>query len=303
MSSTPSLSSKVILITGANSGIGKATALSLATLNPAQIWIAARNLANGDAAVAEIKAAAPAIDVRFVECDLASFDSVARAAREVVEGCGGRLDVLMLNAGIMGGHPGTTPQGHELQFGTNHVGHALLLKLLTPALLSTAETTVSTPRVVSVSSRGHAHTAALPAGGITFDTLKSSQADLSGVNKYTQSKLANVVYARQYALHYPQIISVAIHPGDVLTEIFNKGAGGGDEQIKYLAREVAPKRCGSLEEGIKNGVWAATAEGVLSGRYYEPVGVLGMGSELSKDTGLGVKLWAWTQREIEGWEL
>jgi len=203
----------------------------------------------------------------------------------------------------MGGHPGTTPQGHELQFGTNHIGHALLLKLITPLLLSTAETTGSAPRVISVSSRGHAHNAALPDGGIAFDTLRTSQAELSGVNKYTQSKLANVVYARQYALHYPQILSVAIHPGDVLTEIFNKGAEGGDEQIKYLAREVAPKKCGPLEEGIKHGIWAATAEGVLSGRYYEPVGVLGMGSELSKDEGLGKKLWTWTQREIEGRQL
>jgi len=101
MSLTPSLSSKVILITGANSGIGKATALSLATLNPAQLWIAARNVASGQATVSEIKATAPTVDVRFVECDLASFDSVARAAREVVDGCAGRLDVLMLNAGIV----------------------------------------------------------------------------------------------------------------------------------------------------------------------------------------------------------
>lgn len=203
----------------------------------------------------------------------------------------------------MGRHPGTTPQGHELQFGTNHIGHALLLKLLTPLLLSTAEKTGSKPRVISVSSRGHAHTAALPDGGIAFDTLKTSQSNLSGVNKYTQSKLANVVYARQFALHYPRILCMAIHPGDVLTEIFNKGAEGGDEQIKYLAREVAPKRCGSLEEGIKNGVWAATADGVLSGRYYEPVGVLGMGSEISRDRELGERLWAWTQREMEEWGL
>lgn len=101
MSSTPSLSSKVILITGANSGIGKATALSLALQNPAQLWVAARNVAGGHAAVADIKATTPTVDVRFVECDLASFDSVAKAAREVVDGCGGRLDVVMLNAGVV----------------------------------------------------------------------------------------------------------------------------------------------------------------------------------------------------------
>jgi NAD(P)-dependent dehydrogenase (short-subunit alcohol dehydrogenase family) len=74
------------------------------------------------------------------------------------------------------------------------------------------------------------------------------------VNKYTQSKLANILYTCQYALHYPQILCVAIHPSEVLTELFNKGAEGDDEQIKYLAREVAPKRCGSVEEGIKNGI-------------------------------------------------
>jgi retinol dehydrogenase-12 len=123
----------------------------------------------------------------------------------------------------MGGHPGTTPQGHEIQFGTNHLGHALLLKLLNPPLLSTASSTNSLPRVISLSSKGHAHTAALPTGGIAFPTLKSLQPELSSVNKYTQSKLANILYARQYALHYPQILCVAIHPGEVLTKLFSKG--------------------------------------------------------------------------------
>jgi retinol dehydrogenase-12 len=98
----------------------------------------------------------------------------------------------------------------------------------------------------------------------------------------------------------PQLVSVAIHPGEVLTELFNKGAEGGDKQIEYMAKVMAPKMCGSVEEGVKNGLWAATAvEGVESGRYYEPVGVSGKGSELSKDEALGKRLWAWTEGELE----
>jgi retinol dehydrogenase-12 len=317
----PSQAGNVILITGANTGIGKATALELAKHDPAQLWIAARNISSGHAAVEEIKAVASSVDVRFVACDLTSFESVKEAARTVVQGSS-RLDILMLNAGIvrpslpsypihhkrltniaaaqMGGHPGVTAEGYEKQLGTNHMGHALLLKLLTPLLLSTAEKREEEPRIISFSSKGHAHTAALPPDGISFPTLKSVQLELSGVNKYTQSKLANVVYARQYAVHYPQLISVAIHPGEVLTELFNKGAEGGDKQIEYMAKVMAPKMCGSVEEGVKNGLWAATAaQGVQSGRYYEPVGVSGKGSELSKDEALGKKLWAWTEGELE----
>jgi retinol dehydrogenase-12 len=202
----------------------------------------------------------------------------------------------------MGGPPGLTPSGYEAQFGTNHMGHALLLHLLTPLLLSTASNNpspVTKPRIITLSSKGHAHAAALPPSGIHFPTLKSAQADLTGVNKYTQSKLANVVYARQYAAHHPSLISVAIHPGEVLTELFNKGAEGGDKQIEYMAKVMAPKMCGSVEEGVKNGLWAATAERVESGRYYEPVGVLGKGSELSRDEELGRNLWAWTEGELE----
>jgi retinol dehydrogenase-12 len=97
----PSQAGKVILITGANTGLGKQTALELAKHDPAQLWIAARNISGGTAIVAEIKkAVASSVDVRFVECDLTSFECVKEAARTVVQGSS-RLDILMLNAGIV----------------------------------------------------------------------------------------------------------------------------------------------------------------------------------------------------------
>ncbi|KAF2024654.1 NAD(P)-binding protein [Setomelanomma holmii] len=296
----PSQTGKVILITGANAGIGKQTALELAKHGPAQLWIAARNEASGKEAVEEIKKVAPKVDVRFVPCDLTSFDLVQGAAKTVLNGSE-KLDVLILNAGIMGGKPGLTTEGYEKQFGTNHVGHVLLLKLLLPVLHRTAKSTEKPPRVIFTSSRGHK--AALPPGGIVFDTLKSAQLDISGISKYTQSKLANVVYARQVAKHYPDIVTVAIHPEDVATQLFSKGAVGGESEVEYLAREIAPQVGVTVEEGAKNGLWAATAEDVESGRYYEPVGIVGNGSELSKDEEFGRKLWEWTQKELDGVEV
>ena len=122
----------------------------------------------------------------------------------------------------MGGPPGVTPKGYELAFGTNHVGHALLFHLLTPLLIRTSEASATKPRVVSVGSRGHAYE--VPPGGIAFSTLKSDQLELKGTTRYTQSKLANVVYAREIARNYPALVSVAIHPEDVATQLFSKGA-------------------------------------------------------------------------------
>jgi NAD(P)-dependent dehydrogenase (short-subunit alcohol dehydrogenase family) len=283
------------LITGANSGIGKQTAIELAKHDPAQIWIAARNEQSGLEAVQDVKKTRPSVDVRFVSLDLTSFESI-KAAAKIVLAEAAQLDLLMLNAGIMGGPPGVTAEGYELAFGTNHVGHALLFDMLAPLLIKTAETSATKPRVVSVSSRGHAFE--VPPGGIAFSTLKSAQTDLSGVTRYTQSKLANVVYAREIARHHPSIISVAIHPEDVATQLFDKGVQGGGPEIEYLAREVAPRVGVSLEEGVKNGLWAMTSDDVQSGRYYEPVGVLGKGSALSRDRELGEKLWKWMQEEL-----
>jgi NAD(P)-dependent dehydrogenase (short-subunit alcohol dehydrogenase family) len=94
----PSLEDKVILITGANSGLGKQSSLELAKHNPAQIWMAARSPDKGQAAVAEVKSQVPGATVVFLELDLSSFDSIKKAAKTVLTSSP-RLDILMLNAG------------------------------------------------------------------------------------------------------------------------------------------------------------------------------------------------------------
>lgn len=103
----------------------------------------------------------------------------------------------MLNAGVFGAAPQLTKEGYELQFGTNHVGHALLTRLLGPTLYKTAKSSVDADvRIVSVSSRGH-HFA--PRQGIVFESLKTEAQSLGPVGRYAQSKLANVLFARQLA--------------------------------------------------------------------------------------------------------
>lgn len=298
----PSLRKKSILITGANTGIGKQTAVFLSQHSPAQLWIGARNKQTGQATVDEIQSLAPDTSVRFLELDLMSFASIKSAAKRVLAESE-RLDILILNAGIMGGHPGTTQDSYEKQFGTNHVGHAFLLKLLTPLLLKAASDPIGVePRVVSLSSSGH-RSAFPPAGGIVFPTLKTAQLGIAGISKYGQSKLANVVYAREFAKRYPQITMVSIHPGEVKTGLFKTASNGGGFVEKVLNMIVVPLVGGTVEEGSKNSCWAATAQGVQSGRYYEPIGVLGKGSKLSKDEELGRKLWEWTEKELKGHEV
>ncbi|KAF2250326.1 NAD(P)-binding protein [Trematosphaeria pertusa] len=299
----PSLAGKVILITGGNAGLGKQNALDLSKHSPAQLWIAARNIQSGNDAVAEIKTvASPQTAVKLLEMDLTSFASIKNAARKFSAEVG-RLDILLLNAGIMGGVARVTKEGYENVFGTNHMGHALLLKLLTPLLLKAAEQPIGIePRVVILSSRGH-KSYPLPPSGIELATIKSPQSNLSGVSKYCQSKLANAVYAAPVAKRYPQFTTVAIYPGDANTGLFSKGSHGGGWMITLLAWVVAPLVAMPVKEVAKNSEWAATAEGVESGAYYDPVGKKEGESQLVRDGKLGEQLWEWTQKELKGHEI
>ncbi|KAK7420238.1 hypothetical protein QQX98_002893 [Neonectria punicea] len=270
----PSLEGKVILITGANSGLGKQSSLELAKHNPAQIWMAARSPEKGNEAVADVKRLVPGTAATFLELDLGSFDSIKSAAKTVLASSP-RLDILMLNAGLMGCPPKQTKEGYEIQMGTNHVGHALLLKLLMPLLLNTSS---SHPvRVVSLASSAWKYAGPEK---IQFDTLKSLEG-ATPVNRYIQSKTANMLYAMEFAKHHPEITIVSIDPGEVATQLFTPGL---------------------VEEGVKNQVWAATGEGVLTGLHYEPVG-RHEPSGLMLDSELAKSVWEWTQKELEGQEL
>lgn len=110
----------------------------------------------------------------------------------------------------------TTAEGYEIQFGTNHLGHALLTKLLLPVLIKTAEEEGSDVRIINLTSGGEAFA---PKGGIAFDELKSDMASHLTLRRYGQSKLANILFTKQLAKRYPMIKSVAIHPGAVNTEL------------------------------------------------------------------------------------
>ncbi|KHN94190.1 NAD(P)-binding domain protein [Metarhizium album ARSEF 1941] len=293
----PSLAGKVILVTGGNNGLGKQAICEYIKHGPKQIWLAARNVAAAQAVVDEIHRHKPDSPVKILKMDLSSFESVKQASRTFLAESD-RLDILMLNAGIMAAAPALTEDGYELQFGTNHMGHALLTKLLLPILEKTASQPGADVRVVSLSSRAHL---LAPKEGIVFDSLKTRAEEMQTFARYGQSKLSNVLFARQLAAHYPQFTVTAIHPGVVRTNLVNSMTGVG--MIYRILGPLVSCFLTPVNQGAKNQLWATVAKDVKSGEYYEPVGVSGRSSKLGTDEDLAKDLWDWTARELEGWSL
>lgn len=239
-----------------------------------------------------------------MQCDLADLSSVQAAAQQFTSK-EDRLDILFLNAGVMALPAGTTANGYEIQFGTNHVGHALLTKLLLPTLLKTAAEPGADVRVVCLSSIGHISSTW---NGIEFGQLKGEMKWYPSLIRYGQSKLANLLFARELARRNPSITAVAVHPGVVDTELWRTmfsgwmGLGGllnAGKKFFYT----------TVEGGAKNQLWAASAKRgigkgeVKSGEYYTQVGVPGNGSWQSQDMELAKKLWEWTNKELEDYKL
>jgi NAD(P)-dependent dehydrogenase (short-subunit alcohol dehydrogenase family) len=278
--------------------LGKSSITELAKHKPNHIYFSGRNSESASRVIEETKSHAPEVELTFVPCDLASFTSIDEAGK-MFASKSQRLDILICNAGVMALPAQVTKDGYEIHLGTNHLGHALLIKHLLPTMLKTAEA-YGDARVVSLTSVAFHFT---PSDGIVFKDLQSNQALGFGGRwaRYGQSKLANVIYGGEIARRYPSISVAVVHPGVIKTDLVNT-LGFADRMFVAVAnfgRILTP------QQGIQNQLWAATADkkDLESGAFYEPVGQLGKPSKFSQDRELAAKLWEWTQKQLEGHDI
>lgn len=298
----PDLSGRVVLVTGANIGLGKETVLQACKHNPARVFLCARSEAAAHAAIEDIEREVPGSHERitFLQLDLASFASIRSAAASVLAQTD-RLHVLCNNAGIMGSAPATTADGYEVQLGVNHLGHALLTRLLLPLLLRTAAEAAggtSDVRIVNLSSEGEKLSPADPWAADLLASYKTPQADRWALARYGASKLANIHHARCLARRNPSITVVAAHPGTVATGL-TRGPKESYPWLGWLLELIVPWVVQGPRSGARNQLWACFGDGVVSGEYYTPVGVKGKGSAMAYDDEMAERLWEWTERELD----
>jgi NAD(P)-dependent dehydrogenase (short-subunit alcohol dehydrogenase family) len=287
----PDQTGRTVLVTGATSGLGLASAVALARAG-ARVLLTARDPQRGAAALATVhRDGGP--HAELVDLDLADLGSVHAAAAEVRERTGDALHVLLNNAGVMGTPPGVTVDGFETQIGTNHLGHAALTWLLMPALRGGGAS-----RVVTLSSLAHR------GPGLDVEDLHFAHRPYLASRAYSQSKLANLVFAaeldRRLRAAGDTVISVAAHPGLTDTELLGntlrRRGGGRLAGVAGLLNKVVtqPVRTGVLPQ-----LFAATAPQVRGGDYMGP-GALGetrghpapaRRSAAAQDADLGRRLW------------
>jgi NAD(P)-dependent dehydrogenase (short-subunit alcohol dehydrogenase family) len=215
---TGSMADRIVLVTGATSGIGLETARQLAALG-ARVIVGARNPDKGRAVADEIVRAGGHAEALTV--DFASLESVRFAARELGERLP-RLDVLVNNAGTAVARRETTADGYERTWQTNYLGHYLLTRLLLPLLKKSAS-----PRIVNVSSEGHRQ------GRLDWDDLELSRG-YGGFRAYANTKLAQVLFTRELARREPAVTTVALHPGAIGTNIWKALPAHADALLRLI---------------------------------------------------------------------
>jgi len=264
------LAGKTILITGANTGIGRATALALGARG-AGLYLACRSATRTQPVIDALRARGSAAE--FLELDLADLASVRRCADAVLDRVE-RLDVLLNNAGLAG-QRGRTKDGFELAFGVTHLGHFLLTELLLDRLIASAPS-----RIVNVSSRSH-----YSAKSIDWEALQKPTASITGLPEYGVSKLCNVLHAKDLAkrLEGRGVTTYSVHPGTIASDVWRR--------VPWPVRPLLKLFLKSTAHGALTSIHCATSPEVAaeSGLYYDDCRVK-RPNRLALDVDLAVEL-------------
>lgn len=284
----PDLTGRVIVVTGANSGIGYEAARGFAQ-HGAHVVLACRNRAKAEAAVASIADLTANPSLEILDVDLGDLDSVAAAAKQFLADHD-RLDVLVNNAGLMAIPRQTTAQGYEMQFGVNHLAPFALTGHLLDRLLATDRA-----RVVAISSMGHRP------GKIHFDDLQGEKRYGPWI-AYFQSKLSNLLFTyelqRKLQARGASTIAVAAHPGGTNTNLGHESSGFVT-WLMNAARPVASIVMQPAAMGALPTMRASTDPAVVGGQYYGPDGLgeqrgypkLVSSTKRSRDEDVARRLW------------
>jgi len=279
---TRDLSGKTIVITGPNTGIGRATAVALGRRG-AKLFLAGRSAERMQPVIDELRREGND-EASYLPLDLGSLASVRACARRFLE-TGEPLHVLIANAGLAG-QRGMTEDGFERTFGVNHLGHFLLIDLLLERLKESAPS-----RIVIVASRAHKRV-----NKLDFDALRKPTRTTSGFPEYGVSKLCNVLHARELArrLEGTGVTTYALHPGVIASDVWR--------EVPWPIRPVMKMFMKTNEEGAATSIYCATAPELenVSGRYYDECKEREPAS-LARDEALAKELWRrsveWTRED------
>ncbi|HEY7250898.1 MAG TPA: SDR family oxidoreductase [Methylomirabilota bacterium] len=273
---------KVVVITGATSGIGRVTAERLAEMG-ARIVAVARDRVRGEATLARLRERGPGVDHRAHYADLASMAEAKRVAAEIAA-AEPRVDVLINNAGALFNTRRVTSEGLEVTFALNHMSYFLMTRGLHERLLAAAPA-----RVVNTASGAHRRV-----DGLDFDDLQFARG-YRGLVAYARSKLCNILYTRELArrLAGTGITANSLHPGFVATR-FGDESGG---LFAYVVRAAKLVSAISLEKGSDTLVYLASSPEIATisgGYFYERR--LAHPTRAAQDDASARRLWEITER-------
>jgi NAD(P)-dependent dehydrogenase (short-subunit alcohol dehydrogenase family) len=258
------LDGKRVLVTGVSAGLGVETARALVA-HGAQVIGAARDLPKAQTATEQVRAqAASGGSLSLVQLDLASLDSVRRCADGLLA-ASHPFDVIIANAGVMACPKGSTADGFEMQFGTNHLGHFVLVNRIASLLKAGS-------RLVNLSSAGHRY------ADVDLEDPNFEHSPYDEFIAYGRSKTANVLFAVEFDRRHKArgIRATAVHPGGIQTELGRYMTPEVRERLIARINASQPKGAApfsykSIPQGAATSVWAACVAdaGAIGGRYCE----------------------------------